>query len=151
MTNASRSAKEGEGVIDVVADEARGLIYAITCEHQHWMLLDTKHPEKELPRPGADPPRPAQHLDRQAGPGHGHHQGLPGGPLRPSHRQGDGGPPVGGRQTVPYRRRAGRGSPRLEAGGRWWTAYLQLLNDLRLFQVDLGSAAGKPVLARSLG
>src|SRR5438132_5780658 len=26
-------AKEGEGVIDVVADEARGLIYAITCEH----------------------------------------------------------------------------------------------------------------------
>src|SRR5262245_3011976 len=39
-------AKEGEGVIDVTADEGRGLIYAITCEHQHWMLFDTRHPEK---------------------------------------------------------------------------------------------------------
>ena len=38
---------------------------------------------------------------------------------------------------------------RLAADGR--TAYLQLLNDLRLFQVDLGGAAGKPVVARSLG
>ena len=32
--------KEGEGVIDVTADEARGLIYVITCEEQHWMLYD---------------------------------------------------------------------------------------------------------------
>src|SRR4051812_49336540 len=39
-------AKEGEGVIDVVADEERGLIYVITCEHQYWMLYNTKHPEK---------------------------------------------------------------------------------------------------------
>src|SRR4051812_39573480 len=39
-------AKEGEGVIDVTADEARGLIYVITCEHQYWMLYDVKHPEK---------------------------------------------------------------------------------------------------------
>ncbi|HZU35452.1 MAG TPA: hypothetical protein VFA18_06080, partial [Gemmataceae bacterium] len=31
------------------------------------------------------------------------------------------------------------------------TAYLQLLNDLRLFQVDLAGPAGKPVRARSLG
>ena len=41
-----KGAKEGEGVIDVVADESRGLVYVITCEHQHWMLFDTKHPEK---------------------------------------------------------------------------------------------------------
>ncbi len=27
-----------EGVIDVVADEARGRLYAVTCEEQHWML-----------------------------------------------------------------------------------------------------------------
>src|SRR5438045_3859730 len=33
---------EGEGVIDVTADEKRGLIYVITCEHQHWMLYDRK-------------------------------------------------------------------------------------------------------------
>ena len=39
-------AKEGEGVIDVVADEERGLIYVITCEHQHWMLYDTRHPAR---------------------------------------------------------------------------------------------------------
>ena len=38
---------------------------------------------------------------------------------------------------------------RLAADGR--TAYLQLLNDLRMFQVDLGGATGKPVQARSLG
>src|SRR5207249_10504692 len=38
---------------------------------------------------------------------------------------------------------------RLAADGR--TAYLQLLNDLRMFQVDLGGEAGKAVQARSLG
>lgn len=32
----------GEGVIDVVADEERGLIYVVTCENQHWMLYDMK-------------------------------------------------------------------------------------------------------------
>ncbi len=30
----------GEGVIDVVADEQRHLIYVVTCENQHWMLYD---------------------------------------------------------------------------------------------------------------
>jgi hypothetical protein len=38
---------------------------------------------------------------------------------------------------------------RLAADDR--TAYLQLLNDLRMFQIDLGGPAGKPVSARSLG
>jgi len=33
---------EGEGVIDVTADERRGLIYVVTCEHQHWMLYDLR-------------------------------------------------------------------------------------------------------------
>ena len=32
----------GQGVIDVVADEARGLLYVVTCEEQHWMLYDVK-------------------------------------------------------------------------------------------------------------
>src|SRR5207244_405749 len=27
-----------QGVIDVVADEARGRLYVVTCEDQHWML-----------------------------------------------------------------------------------------------------------------
>jgi hypothetical protein len=29
-----------EGVIDVVADEQRGLLYVVTCEEQHWMVGD---------------------------------------------------------------------------------------------------------------
>jgi hypothetical protein len=33
---------QGEGVIDVTADEKRGLIYVVTCEDQHWMLYDTR-------------------------------------------------------------------------------------------------------------
>lgn len=30
----------GQGLIDIVADEGRGLIYIVTCEDQHWMLYD---------------------------------------------------------------------------------------------------------------
>jgi hypothetical protein len=30
----------GQGVIDVVADEMRGLLYVVTCEDQHWMVGD---------------------------------------------------------------------------------------------------------------
>jgi hypothetical protein len=33
---------KGQGVIDVVADEARGLTYVVTCEEQHWMLGSTE-------------------------------------------------------------------------------------------------------------
>jgi len=32
----------GQGVADVVADEKLGLAYVVTCEDQHWMLLDLK-------------------------------------------------------------------------------------------------------------
>src|SRR4030095_7947755 len=31
------------------------------------------------------------------------------------------------------------------------TAYLQLLNDLRMFEFDLGGEVGQPVVAKSLG
>src|SRR2546430_462810 len=33
---------KGQGVIDVTADEERGLLYVVTCEDQHWMLGDVK-------------------------------------------------------------------------------------------------------------
>ncbi|HUR54668.1 MAG TPA: hypothetical protein VMZ71_11085, partial [Gemmataceae bacterium] len=33
---------KGEGVIDVTADESRGIIYVVTCEGQHWMRYDVK-------------------------------------------------------------------------------------------------------------
>ncbi len=32
----------GQGVADVVADESRGFAYVVTCEDQHWMALDLK-------------------------------------------------------------------------------------------------------------
>lgn len=32
----------GQGIIDVVADESRRLVYIVTCEDQHWMLYDMK-------------------------------------------------------------------------------------------------------------
>ena len=32
----------GQGVIDVVADEERGLLYVVTCEDPHWILYDMK-------------------------------------------------------------------------------------------------------------
>jgi hypothetical protein len=32
----------GEGVNDVTADEKAGLVYVVTCEDHHWMILDLK-------------------------------------------------------------------------------------------------------------
>jgi len=144
-------AKEGEGVIDVVADEGRGLIYVITCEHQHWMLLDTKHPEngyRDLGPILRDQPNTL--IDKQ-------------GRATAITRDYQVGryDPATGSATVdpllvdgkPFREVVGADAVhpdwRLAADGR--TAYLQLLNDLRLFQIDLGATAGKPVPARSLG
>src|SRR5438552_12243269 len=146
-----KDAKEGEGVIDVVADEARGLIYVITCEHQHWMLLDTKRPEKGYRDLGpvlCDQPNTLIDGKGRAA------------AITKDYRVARYDPAtdkvsedellVAGK---PFREVVGPKAMhpdwRLAADGR--TAYLQLLNDLRLFQVDLGGAAGKPVLARSLG
>jgi hypothetical protein len=144
-------AREGEGVIDVVADEGRGLIYVITCEHQHWMLLDTRHPEKGYRDLGPilrDQPNTL--IDRQGRAA----------AITKDYRVARYDPAtdkvseddlmVDGK---PFREVVGPKAVhpdwRLAADGK--TAYLQLLNDLRLFQVDLGGAAGKPVVARSLG
>ncbi|HVF10136.1 MAG TPA: hypothetical protein VNA16_05000 [Abditibacteriaceae bacterium] len=38
----------GQGINDVIADEARGLIYVITCENQYWMVYDTKAKQKKF-------------------------------------------------------------------------------------------------------
>ena len=144
-------AKEGEGVIDVVADEARGLIYVITCEHQHWMLFDTKDPKKGYRQLGPilrDQPNTlidgqgratAITKDYQVARYNPADDKVSVDPLLV-----DGQPfaaVVGPKAVHP--------DWRLAADGR--TAYLQLLNDLRLFQIDLGGAAGKPVVGRSLG
>lgn len=146
-----KGAKEGEGVIDVVADESRGLIYVITCEHQHWMLLDTRHPEKGYRDLGPilrDQPNTLIDKEGRAT------------AITQDYRVAryD---PAKDKVTVdellvdgkPFREVVGPQAVhpdwRLAEDGR--TAYLQLLNDLRLFQIDLGGAMGKPVAARSLG
>jgi hypothetical protein len=145
------AAKEGEGVIDVVADEQRGLIYVITCEHQHWMLLDTKHKEsgyRDLGPILRDQPNTL--IDKQ-----GRATAITKDYQVARYN------PADDKVTVdkllvegkPFRDVVGPDAVhpdwRLAADGR--TAYLQLLNDLRLFQIDLGGETGKPVEARSLG
>jgi hypothetical protein len=145
------SAKEGEGVIDVVADEARGLIYAITCEHQHWMLFDTKQPEngyRDLGPTLRDQPNTL--IDKQ-----GRAAAIT------KDYEVARYDPATDKVSVdkllvegkPFREVIGPDAVhpdwRLAADGR--TAYLQLLNDLRMFQIDLGGASGEPVRAQSLG
>jgi hypothetical protein len=144
-------AREGEGVIDVVADEARGLVYVVTCEHQHWMLFDIKRPEKGYRDLGPvlrDQPNTL--ID-----GRGRATAItrdyrvarydPGADaVTVDELLADGKPfrdVIGSKAVHP--------DWRLAADGR--TAYLQLLNDLRLFRVDLGGDAGTPVPAASLG
>lgn len=144
-------AKEGEGVIDVTADEPRGLLYVITCEHQHWMLFDTKHPEKGYRDLGPilrDQPNTL--IDKQ-----GRATAIT------KDYEVARYDPATDRVTVDplvvegtaFREVVGPKAVhpdwRLAADGK--TAYLQLLNDLRMFEVDLGGAAGKPVVAKSLG
>ncbi|MFO0807601.1 MAG: hypothetical protein U0746_03175 [Gemmataceae bacterium] len=144
-------AKEGEGVIDVVADEARGLIYVVTCEHQHWMLFDTKRPEKGYRDLGPilrdQPNTLIDGRGRATAVTHDYRVARY--------------DPATDTVTVdeltadgrPFRELVGPKAVhpdwRLAADGR--TAYLQLLNDLRWFRADLGDDAGRPVPAASLG
>jgi hypothetical protein len=144
-------AKEGEGVIDVTADEPRGLLYVITCEHQHWMLFDTKHPEKGYRDLGPilrDQPNTLVDKQGRATAITKDYEVARYDPatdkltVDPLVVEGAAFREVVGPKAV-------HPDWRLAADGK--TAYLQLLNDLRMFEVDLGGAAGKPVVAKSLG
>lgn len=147
----AQGATEGEGVIDVVADEDRGLIYVITCEHQHWMVMDTRFPEKGWRDLGPI----ARNQPNTLVDGRGRAAVI-----TEDYKVARYDPSTD-RVTVdellvdgtPFRDAVGpKGSCpdwRLAADGR--TAYLQLLNDLRLFEVNLGGEPGQPVTARSLG
>jgi hypothetical protein len=42
---------KGEGVNDVTADEKAGLVYVVTCEDHHWMVLDLKTKRVREPDP----------------------------------------------------------------------------------------------------
>ncbi len=141
--------KEGEGVIDVTADEARGLIYVITCEEQHWMLYDMKSKKfRELGPILRDQPNTL--IDSQ-----GRATAITADWQVARYN------PDNDKVSVdsllvdgkPFREFIGEGRVhpdwRLASDGR--TAYLQLLNDLRMFRVDLSSPEGQPVIAVNLG
>jgi hypothetical protein len=144
-------AREGEGVIDVTADESRGLLYVITCESQHWMLFDLKNPAKGYRDLGPilrDQPNTIIDKDGRATAITKDYQIARYDPATDKVTVDallvDGKPfaeVVGPKAIHPDWRLAGDGK----------TAYLQLLNDLRLFQVDLGGPAGQPVVAQNLG
>jgi hypothetical protein len=144
-------AKEGEGVIDVVTDEARGLVYIVTCEHLYWMLFDRKRPERGYRVLGPvlrDQPNTL--VDRR-GRATAITKDYEVARYDPATDRTTVDPLlVGGR---PFRDIVGKDGVhpdwRLAPDGK--IAYLQLLNDLRLFEVDLSGDAGKPVVARSLG
>jgi len=145
-------ALEGQGVIDVVADEVRGLIYVVTNPEHHWMKYEIEHPDKGYRHlgPVLINTQPNTLIDRE---------GRATAMTRDFQiARYD---PQADSTTVteflvdgkPFRDVVGLKwiSPdwRLADDGR--TAYLQLLNDLRMFEVDLGGATGKPVHGRSLG
>ncbi len=141
--------KEGQGVIDVTADEPRGLIYVITCEEQHWMLYDMKTKKyRELGPILRDQPNTL--IDAQ-GRGTAITADFKIARYDPATDKVTVDPLlVEGKPFGEYLG-AKRVHPdwRITPDGK--TAYLQLLNDLRMFRVDLTGAAGQPVVATNLG
>lgn len=143
--------KEGEGVIDVVADEGRGLLYLVTCEHQYWMLFDMKRPEKGYRVLGPILRDQPNTLIDGRGRATAITKDYEVARYDPSNDRTTIAPlQVDGRA---FRDVVGKDAVhpdwRIASDGR--TAYLQLLNDLRMFEVDLGGEMGKPVVATSLG
>jgi hypothetical protein len=141
--------KEGEGVIDVTADEARGLIYVITCEEQHWMLYDEKTKTfRELGPILRDQPNTL--IDAQ-GRGTAITKDFQIARYDPAADKVTVDPLVVEGQPFAAYLAAQRVHPdwRITPDGK--TAYLQLLDDLRMFRVDLTGAAGQPVVATNLG
>jgi hypothetical protein len=141
--------KEGQGVIDVTADEARGLIYVITCEEQHWMLYSARtRTYRDLGPILRDQPNTL--IDARGR----------GTAITVDYRVARYDPATD-RVTIdpllveskPFTKYLGadRVHPdwRITPDGK--TAYLQLLDDLRMFRVDLSGPAGQPVTAKDLG
>ncbi len=148
-TQIAAGKKEGQGVIDVTADESRGLIYVITCEEQHWMLYERKTRKyRELGPILRDQPNTL--IDAQ-GRGTAITADFQIARYDPATDKVSVDPLlVEGRPFAEYLG-ARRVHPdwRITKDGK--TAYLQLLDDLRMFRVDLTGATGQPVMAANLG
>ena len=158
---------EGEGVIDVTADEKRDLLYVVTCEHSYWMVYDLKHPEKGYRLLG--PKNEKAEMEKRD---------LLGQPNTLVDKDGRATEitadyrivrydPATDKVTLDALTLDGKSIPdtiaeslkrykysdcfdwRLAEDGR--TAYLVFLSDLRLFQIDLGGKAGEPVRGKSVG
>lgn len=141
--------KEGEGVIDVTADEGRGLVYVITCEEQHWMLYDVSTRKyRDLGVVLKDQPNT---LIDAFGRGTAITEKYEVARYDPSTDTVTVSPLMVG--TTPFAEYIGPGRVhpdwRLAADGK--SAYLQLLNDLRMFRIDLTGDSKKPVIAVDLG
>jgi hypothetical protein len=141
--------KEGQGVIDVTADDSRGLIYVVTCEEQHWMLYDIKTKTfRDLGPILRDQPNTI--IDAQGR-----------GTAITADFQIARYDPATERVTIDPLLVAGRpfaeylGEKRVHPDWRVTSdgqaAYLQLLDDLQLFRVDLSGPAGQAVVADDLG
>ncbi|MAE60120.1 MAG: hypothetical protein CMJ49_02060 [Planctomycetaceae bacterium] len=140
---------EGQGVIDVTADEARGLIYIITCEEQHWLLYNMKTKKyRELGPILRDQPNTlidargrgtAITADFKVARYDPATDKMTVDPLMVGNKRfGD---YLGGHRVHP--------DWRITPDGK--TAYMQLLDDKRMFRVDLSGPAGQPVVAVNLG
>lgn len=141
--------KEGQGVIDVTADESRGLIYVITCEEQHWMLYDMKTKKyRELGPILRDQPNT---LIDAIGRGTAITADFKVARYNPTTKKVSIDPLLVDGKPFSEFLGAQRVHPdwRITPDGK--TAYLQLLNDLRMFRIDLSGAQGKPVVATNLG
>lgn len=146
--------KEGQGVIDVTADESRGILYVITCEEQHWMLYDFKSKTyRDLGVTLRDQPNTL--IDAK-----GRGCAITADYRLARYVPGDGGAMSGqvfvdalmvGEQ--PLSEVIGKDCVhpdwRISADGT--TGYLQFLNDLRMFRVDLRGEVGAPVVVENLG
>ncbi len=157
-------AEEGLGVIDVVADETRGLLYVVTCETQHWMVYNTAtrqyiEPDSDLRlHPGAttlvDSRGIASAIALEETDQPANDKGIK--PQRFCLAQYD---PRTGKVTT--RDLLLEGSPWLKTKGMWdspqWTlapdgrtAWLAVLSDTVLYSIDLFSS-GSAVAVRKRG
>jgi hypothetical protein len=137
----------GEGVIDVVADERRGLLYVVTCEDQHWMLYDVA--SKRYRELG---PRLTRYAATLLDP-----EGLAYA-LTADFRLARSDPATGRVDVRDVLVDGERWRPASESAIPTWqlasdgrTAYLILMNDARLIRLDLRAPGDGPVLGTRLG